>query len=73
MKEIKVTIPENLRDKGAEIERAMRELVFAEEKRRMLSMLLDKLMSNAKQLSDEELVVLGRKLKKGRFNELKQN
>ena len=72
MEKIEISIPGNLKSRKAEIERTVNELVFAEEKRRVLSLLLDRMMSGAEQLSDDDLVALGRKLKKGRFSELKK-
>lgn len=72
MEEIKIKLPENLKGRRKEIERELEEFVVAEEKRRLVSLLLDRLMSEAAQLSDEELVALGRKFKKGRFNQLKE-
>jgi len=72
MEELTVKIPDSLKgDKGV-LEKKIGELVTLEAKRKQLIRLADETMKGAKQLGDKELVELGRKLKKGRFKELKK-
>ena len=72
MAELKVKIPELLKEESVKIEKDIEELISSEEKRKLLSLFIDEVMKGAKQLSEEELVKLGRELKKGRFEKLKQ-
>jgi len=72
MEELSVKIPESLKGDKEVLEKKISELVMLEAKRKGLIRLVDETMKGAKQLSDKELVELGRKLKKGRFKELKK-
>jgi len=72
MEELTVKIPDSLKDDKGVLEKKIGELVTLEAKRKQLIRLADETMKGAKQLSDKELVELGRKLKKGRFKELKK-
>ena len=72
MSELKVKIPELLEEESVKIEKDIEELISSEEKRKSLSLFIDEVMKGAKQLSKEELVELGRSVKKGRFEKLKQ-
>lgn len=72
MAELVVEIPRLLKKDVNRIEKEVEELVSFEEKRKLLSLFIDEVMKGAKQLSEEELVKLGREFKKGRFGKLKQ-
>lgn len=72
MVELKVEIPDLLKEESVKIEREVEELISLEEKRKLLSLFIDEVMKGGKQLSKEELVKLGREIKEGRFEELKQ-
>ena len=72
MVELKVEIPKLLEEDAEKLEQDVKELISSEEKRKLLSLFIDKIMKGAKQLSNEELVKFARDLKKGRFEELKQ-
>ncbi|MDI6884449.1 MAG: hypothetical protein QMD00_04935 [Hadesarchaea archaeon] len=72
MAEIVVKIPEPLEEEAARIEREIKELVSSEEKRKLLSLFIDEVMKGAKQLSEEELVKLGREVKRGRAEKLRE-
>ena len=71
MSEFVVRVPKTLKGEEERLEVKVRELVSLEEKRKMLSLFFDELMKGAKQLKEEEIVELGREIKKGRFNKLK--
>ncbi len=72
MSELVVEVPGLLRGDVGKIEREIEELISWEEKRKLLSLFMDEVMKDAKQLSEDELVKLGREIKKGRFEKLKQ-
>lgn len=72
MSELVVEIPRLLKKDVNRIEKEVEELVSFEEKRKLLSLFIDEVMKGAKQLTEEELVKLGREFKKGRFEKLKQ-
>lgn len=72
MPEIVIKIPEELSDEKNFLERRIMEMVNFEAKRKALLNFLDEAMKGAAELSDEELVNLGRKIKKGRFEKLKK-
>lgn len=72
MAELRIKIPELLEDDAGKIEKEVNELISLEEKRRLLSIFIDDVMKGSKQLSDDELIKLGRDSKKGRFEKLKQ-
>jgi SpoVK/Ycf46/Vps4 family AAA+-type ATPase len=72
MAKLVVEVPELLGEEMGKIEREVKELISLEEKRKLLSLFIDEVMKGAKQLSEEELVELGREVKRGRFEKLKQ-
>ncbi len=61
-----------LRGEVSKIEREIEELISLEDKRKLLSLFIYEVMKDAKQLCADELVKLGREIKKGRFEKLKQ-
>jgi hypothetical protein len=73
MAKLVVEVPELLGEEMGKIEREVKELISLEEKRKLLSLFIDEVMKGAKQLSEEELVELGREVKRGRFEKLKQS
>ena len=72
MEEIIVKIPDTLKEEKKKIERDVAELISEEEKKKLILILLNNLMKNSNQLNESELVEMGRKLKKGRFEKLKE-
>ena len=72
MADLVVKVPGLLRDDVARIEKEVTEMISLEEKRKLLSMFIDEVMKGAKQLSKEELVELGREVKEGRSEKLRQ-
>ena len=72
MAELKVKIPRLLEEEANKLEKDVEELIASEEKRKLLSLFMDEVMKGAKQLNEEKLLKLGRELKKGRFEKLKQ-
>ena len=70
MVEIVVKVPKELESEENLLRKRIEELVRFEVKRKTLLNFIDKVMKGAKQLSDKELIELGRELKKGRFEEL---
>ena len=72
MEEIKVKIPRSLENEKIRIEREISELVSSEEKLKMLAVLLNNLMKGANELDKEELVKMGREIKRGRYEKLKK-
>lgn len=70
--ELKVKIPEALKEETPAIEREIEELVAREEKAKLLSEFVEEAMKGAGQLGTGELVKLGRLAKKGRFRELQR-
>lgn len=72
MTRLEVDIPKSLEGDKEKLERKIGELIILEAKRKELLRLADETMKGAKQLNDKELVSFGRKLKKGRFKELKK-
>jgi hypothetical protein len=73
MREIIVEVPEDVEErlKGINLQKALQEALLYEAKKKALLKFLDEMMKGAGQLSDKELVKLGREIKKGRFGELK--
>jgi len=61
-----------LREDVGGIKSEVNELISMQEKRKLLSLFVDEIMKGAGQLSEDELVKLGRQFKKGRFEKLKQ-
>jgi len=72
MPEIVIRIPEELSDEKNFLKRRIMEMVNFEAKRKALLNFIDEAMKGAAELSDEELVNLGREIKKGRFEKLKK-
>ncbi len=72
MSELKIEIPDILKEESIRIEKDIGELISSEEKRKLLSLFIGEVMKNSKQLSESELVKLGREVKKGRFEKLKE-
>jgi len=72
MSELVIEVPGLLREEIDRIEREVAELISFEEKRKLLSMFIDEVMKGAEQLNKDELIELGREIKKGRFKKLKQ-
>lgn len=70
--ELEVKIPDMSRRDTHELQRRIQELVMFEVKRKLLVEFVNEVMEGAKQLSDRELVKLGRSVKKGRFKQLKK-
>lgn len=71
MAKIEINIPELLLEDSKKIEAEVDELISKEKKRKLLSLFLDEVMKDAGQLNEEELVKLGRAVKKGRYEKLK--
>ncbi|MBI2676324.1 MAG: hypothetical protein HYX24_07735 [Candidatus Aenigmarchaeota archaeon] len=71
MSELEIRIPEALKGEKERLERQIEEFISFEAKRKMLLEFIDDVMKGSKQLSDEELVELSRKVKKGRFEKAK--
>mgnify|MGYP001578018402 FL=1 len=71
MAELKIEIPDLLKEESTKIEKDIEELISSEEKRKLLSLFIDEVMKDAKQLSESELIKLGREVKKSRFEKLK--
>jgi hypothetical protein len=72
MPELVIDIPEMLKEDMERIKREVMELISAEEKRKLISLFIDEVMKGAKQLTEDELIKLGREIKKGRFEKLKK-
>lgn len=74
MAKVTVELPKGLEEKmkGIKLEKIIEEALLYEAKKRALLRFLDEMMKGAKQLSDKELVKLGRKIKKGRYEKLKK-
>ena len=70
MSEFKVHIPKSLEGERKALEIKVSSVINLEEKRKFLSDLMDEMLRGGKQLSDEELVSLGRMVKKGRAERL---
>jgi len=69
---LEIKLPKILEAEKSRLEKRIEELVVFEAKRKRLLTLIDEVMKDAKQLSDDEAVNLGRKIKQGRFNKLKK-
>lgn len=72
MEELSVKIPKSLEGDKDMLEKKIGELIVLEAKRKELIRLADETMKGSKHLGGKDLVRLGRKLKKGRFKELKK-
>jgi len=72
MDDLEIKLPEILKQEKPQLEKRIEELVIFEEKRKKLLGFIDEIMKGAKNLSDNDLVKLGREFKKGRFDKLKK-
>ncbi|MBI3412584.1 MAG: hypothetical protein HY051_00700 [Candidatus Aenigmarchaeota archaeon] len=72
MTDVEIKLPKILEKNKSEVEKRIGELVSFEAKRRSLLEFIDETMKGAAQLDDEELVRFGKKIKKGRFDNLKK-
>ena len=72
MADLSIKLPKLLEGDRAKLEKKIDELVTSEAKRKALLKFIDETMKGSKRLSDRELVKLGRKIKKGRFEQLKK-
>lgn len=72
MAEIVVKLPKCLEGEVEQVKRRVSEEIAFEAKRRALLDFIDEVMKGAKQLSDEELVRLGKEIKKGRSEKLRK-
>ncbi|MFO8077645.1 MAG: hypothetical protein R6U21_03255 [Thermoplasmatota archaeon] len=70
MEDLEIKLPENLKNEKTRLQKQIVELIVFEEKRKKLLKFIDEIMKDAENLDDEELVELGRKIKKDRFNKL---
>lgn len=70
MKDLEIKLPDNLKSEKPRIKKRIEEFIVFEEKRKKLLNFIDEIMKDAENLNDEELVKLGRKLKKDRFEKL---
>ena len=73
MDDLEIKLPKILEREKPRLERRIEELVIFEEKRKKLLGFLDELMKGAKDLGNDDLVKLGRKIKQGRFKNLKKH
>lgn len=71
---VEFELPEDVEEKlkGINLEKVLEEALLYEAKKRALLKFFDEMMKGAKQLPDEELVELGRKIKKGRYERLRK-
>ena len=72
MDDVEVKIPSILKKEKPQLEKRLEELVLFEEKRKKLLQFIDSLMKGGKNVGDDELVRLGRDLKKNRYETLKK-
>jgi len=72
MDELEIKLPEILQGEKSKLEKRLEELVLFEAKRKRLLVLIDEIMKGGKQLTDDELVKLGRDIKHGRSKKLKK-
>jgi predicted nucleic-acid-binding protein len=72
MSKVVVQLPKELEKERAEIERKLCKFVALEAKRKRIIELFDKIMENAKQLSDKEIIEFSKKFKKAGAEELRE-
>lgn len=72
MDDLEIKLPEILKKEKPRLEKRIEELVIFEEKRKKLLSFIDEIMKGAKNLSQGDLVKLGREIKQGRFKKLKK-
>jgi hypothetical protein len=70
--ELIIDVPGLLKEDMERIKKEVMELISAEEKRKLLNLFVDEAMKGTKQLTEDELIKLGREIKKGRFEKLKK-
>lgn len=64
MEDLDIKLPDSLKDEKTQLKKRIGDLIVFEEKRKKLLRFIDEIMKDADHLDDEELVKLGRKLKK---------
>lgn len=72
MSDLEIKLPKILEGEKPRLEKRIEELVVFEAKRKRLLAFIDEVMKGATQISDTELIKLGRSLKQGRYKKLKQ-
>jgi len=72
MDDLEIKLPEILKKEKPRLEKRIEELVIFEEKRKKLLSFIDEIMKGGKNLSQGDLVKLGREIKHGRFRNLKK-
>jgi len=72
MDDLEIKLPEILKKEKPRLEKRIEELVIFEEKRKKLLSFIDESMKGGKNLSQGDLVKLGREIKQGRFRKLKK-
>ena len=66
MEDLDIKLPDTLKSEKTRLKKRIGELIVFEEKRKKLLKFIDEIMKDADNLSDDELVKLGRKIKKER-------
>lgn len=66
MEDLDIKLPDTLKSEKTRLKKRIGELIVFEEKRKKLLKFIDEIMKDADNLSDDELIKLGRKIKKGR-------
>lgn len=66
MEDLDIKFPDTLKSEKTRLKKRIGEFIVFEEKRKKLLKFIDEIMKDADNLSDDELVKLGRKIKKGR-------
>ena len=72
MDDLEIKLPEILKKEKPRLEKRIEELVIFEEKRKKLLSFIDEIMKGGKNLSQGDLVKLGREIKHGRSRNLKK-
>ena len=70
MEDLDIKLPDTLKSEKTRLKKRIGELIVFEEKRKKLLKFIDEIMKDADDLNDEELVKLGKKIKKGRFKKI---
>lgn len=70
MEDLDIKLPDTLKSEKTRLKKRIGELIVFEEKRKKLLKFMDEIMKDADDLNDEELVKLGKKIKKGRFKKI---
>jgi len=70
MEDLDIKLPDTLKSEKTRLKKRIVELIVFEEKRKKLLKFIDEIMKDADDLNDEELVKLGKKIKKGRFKKI---